>query len=353
MKLRFEWRAFIQQSVALALFLFVQWVTNIWTDKLLRPRTLDGMVLPIIGFGLINLAIMLAGDRLARRFDQSGRTAYVILGAIAATVMHVVALAPDAYVTTAARGELTLLIAIPALLGASTGFLLHRTLGYAHEGDDPQKLANALAEVRSDLKEVAHRAFSATDSAEYYGGPLQVRDSSMAALVAAMIGSTLFIFIQAIAEWQRPFVTQIVSHDAFGGAGALFLAGIIGVTVPMYAFVQKTHSYLQARGKWEVTSYVKGGLAIPGLICLGLLALMGPFAVMVVLPWVFPGMAAMAVYHRLAGWEPLALPDDIEVRDPRTLIAADHPRRQMHRIVAGSSFGRAEKQTPTEDAPTS
>ena len=80
---------------------------------------------------------------------------------------------------------------------------------------------------------------------------------------------------------------------------------------------------------------------MPGLFFLGLFALLGPFAIMVVLPWILPSMAAIAVYHRLAGFEPLSLPDDIEVNDRRTLIAADHPRRQTRRIVGPQGFGKA------------
>jgi len=38
-------------------------------------------------------------------------------------------------------------------------------------------------------------------------------------------------------------------------------------------------------------------------------------------------------YHRLAGREPLSLPDDIEVSDRRALVGADHVRRHVRRIV--------------------
>ena len=60
---------------------------------------------------------------------------------------------------------------------------------------------------------------------------------------------------------------------------------------------------------------------------------MGPFGVMVVLPWVLPSVVAMVSYYRLAGFEPLALPSDIEVSDPRTMLAADHVRRRVRRVV--------------------
>lgn len=345
MKLGFQWRAFLQQSLAMALFLFVQWWSNIWSTKLIRLGSLDDVVVPIVGFGLINLALMVGGDRLARKLGRADRASYMLLGAVAASVIHVVALAPAAYVATAERGELSLLIVIPMLLGAATGFLLHRTLGFAPDGDDPNALASAVVE----LKGMANRAFAATDTAEYYSGPLQVRDSSMAAIIAALIGSAIFVFMQAIAEANDPFLSEIVSEERFGGMASLALAGIISATIPFYIFVKKTHAFLQARGKSELRSYLKAALVIPALLAMALFALMGPFALVVVLPWILPSLAAIAVYFRLAGFEPLSLPEDIEVSDRRTLIAANHPRRQMHRIVSPQGFGHAAPRPPASD----
>jgi hypothetical protein len=43
--------------------------------------------------------------------------------------------------------------------------------------------------------------------------------------------------------------------------------------------------------------------------------------------------ASLALYRRLAGLEPVGLPDDVLVRDPRALVAADHPARRYHRVI--------------------
>ena len=337
MKLAFAWRPFIQLSIAIALVVFLQWQTNIWTTKLVRVATFDSTALPIAGFALVNLVMAIIGDRFAREHGRSDRAAYMTIGAVAASVTHLIALAPAAYLTAADDGVITGLIAIPAVLGAAGGYLLHRTLGYVADGDEP----DALLAVLDDAKGAVSQAFAKTEGAEYYSGPLQVRDSSMAALIAAIVGSALFIFTQAVAEIYSPFLSGMVSPKAFGSPATFFLAGIVSLTLPFFIFIKKAHGFLQARGKAELRSYVKAGLFVPGLFCLGLLALMGPFAVMVVLPWILPSMAAIAVYHRLAGFEPLALPEDIEVRDRRTLIAGDHPRRLTRRVVGPGGFGKA------------
>ena len=336
MKLAFSWRPFVTQSLAVGLFVFLEWQTNIWTTKLVRVETLDRLLFPLIGFALINFAVLVAGDRIARKLGRSDRATYITIGALASSAAHAVALAPAAYTTAAANGAVSLLIAVPALLGAAMGYLLHRSLGFSIEGDEPEALA---ADIAAETDTPA--AYAATQSAEYYSGPLQVRDSSMAALIAAVIGSALYMLTQALAESQDHFLAGIVSPKAFGSMPTMFLSGIFVFVLPFYIFVRKAHAFLQARGKSELKSYILAGVVVPGLFFLAFLALLGPFALLFVLPWILPSMVAIGVYHRLAGMEPLSLPDDIEVRDRRTLIAADHPRRHTRRIVGPQGFGKA------------
>jgi hypothetical protein len=281
--------------------------------------------------------VLIAGDRIARKLGRSDRATYIGIGAMAASAAHAVALAPAAYATAAGQGTVSVIIAVPALLGAAMGFLLHRSLGFAIDGDEPEELAGQAGSGEPGPVP----AYAATTGAEYYSGPLQVRDSSMAALIAAVIGSTLYMFMQAVAESQTHFLAGMVSPKAFGSMPTMFLSGIFAFVLPFYIFVRKAHAFLQARGKSALSSYIKAGLVVPGLFFLGFLALMGPFALLFVLPWILPSMAAMGVYYRIAGMEPLALPDDIEVRDRRTLIGADHPRRHMRRVVGPQGFGRA------------
>jgi hypothetical protein len=98
----------------------------------------------------------------------------------------------------------------------------------------------------------------------------------------------------------------------------------------------RAHGYLQRRAKHELKSYALAGIVVPLGFALAFTALMGPFGVIFVLPWVLPSIAAMVAYHRIAGFEPLDLPDDIEVRDPRAMIPADHVRRRVRRVVRTS-----------------
>ena len=155
----------------------------------------------------------------------------------------------------------------------------------------------------------------------------------MAAWVAAFIASSLYsltVMFSLTDGLLPPDAMPPLYHE---NPALMALVGIAVYSVFFYFFVRKAHGFLQARGKDQMRSYALAGIFVPLGFALMLLALMGPFGIMVVLPWVLPSVLAMVTYHRLAGFEPLALPSDIEVRDPRTLLAADHVRRRVRRVV--------------------
>jgi hypothetical protein len=101
--------------------------------------------------------------------------------------------------------------------------------------------------------------------------------------------------------------------------------------IPFYIFVRRSHAFLQKRGKSEIKSYVLAGVFVPLGFAVAYIALLGPLGFLFVLPWVLPSIVTMITYHRIAGLEPLDLPDDIEVRDPRAMLPADHVRRRVRR----------------------
>src|SRR5918993_104401 len=249
MKLRFAWKPFLVQSQIVALLAFVQFQTNMWTTQIMRPMSPDQMLLHFALFFGLSLIVALACDRYGRSKGLWKRSAYVLIGALSASITHFVALAPGGYVRAIDEGHLLVILVIPLLLGGATGFLLHKSLGYSTGDDDPllleQTVGSAVAS-QAPIGAATSLGLINSGSAEYYDGPLQVRTSGWAALVAALAGS---------------------------------------------------------------------------------------FGVMVILPWIVPSVIAMITYHRVAGFEPLALPSDIEVRDRRTMLPANHVRRRVRRVV--------------------
>jgi hypothetical protein len=328
-RLRFAWKPLLVQSQIVGILVLAQFQLSAWLDQKPDPSTPDRIILFFALFAGVNLAVMLAGDRLFRKRDWWQRSAYCALGGLASSVAHVVALAPAAYVVAWRDGILLALVLVPVLIGAATAFLMHKSLGYAPEGDDPQALSRKVY----GRKAAAPAAVHDIGTAEYFEGPLQVRTSAMATLVAALAGSTLYVFISLVglSDGQLPADAM---PPLFRANPILFaIYGIIGLSVLFYVFVSRSHAFLQRRGKDSLKSYALAGVVVPLGFALALLTLMGPFGLLMVLPWVLPSVLAMATYHRVAGFEPLDLPDDIEVSDPRTMLPADHVRRRVRRVV--------------------
>ena len=331
MKLRFAWRPLVVQSQIMGMIVLAQFQTNMWTTQDVRLLTLDGMAGHFLLFAAINFAIVYAGDRLARAKGWWRRSAYCAIGAVAASASHYVAMAPAGYLDAGRNGVLFLLIAIPALLGAATAFLMHRSLGYSEEGDDPHALAAA-----TPGQEAGTSGVHDIGSAQYYDGPLQLRTSGMAAFLAALVGSALYSLTVMFSLSDGMLPAGALPPMARTNPALMALVGTGFYSIFFFVFVRKAHAYLQSRGKDGVKPYALAGLVVPLGFALALTALMGPFGIMIVLPWVLPSVVAMISYHQLAGFEPLALPDDIEVSDPRTLVGADHIRRRVRRVIPTS-----------------
>ena len=327
MNLRFAWKPLLVQSQIMGMVILAQFQTSMWTTHAVQRLTLDRMALLFLLFAGINFAIVYAGDRLARKMGWWRRSAYLLIGAAASSVAHAVALAPGGYVEASRNGVIALIVVIPALLGAATAFLMHRSLGYRDDGVDPHALA-ALSGA-----EGAADAVHDIGTAAYYDGPLQVRTSGMAAFVAALIGSSLYSLTVMFSLSDGLLPREALPPLYRENPALMALVAIGFYSVFFLVFIRKAHAFLQARGKDSIRSYALAGLFVPMGFALMLLALMGPFGIMMVLPWVLPSAGAMATYHRLAGFEPLALPDDIEVRDPRTMLPADHVRRRVRRVI--------------------
>ena len=329
MKLRFAWKPLLVQSQIIGMIVLAQFQTNMWTTQRVQRFTLDRMFLYLLLVASVNFALVFAGDWLARKKGWCTRSTYLVIGAAGATAAHVVALAPGAYVDTWRNGVVLLLVLIPALLGAATAFLMHLSLGYCDLGDDPQVLAKVVGGNESSSAGAVHDI----GTAAYYDGPLQVRTSGMAAFVAALVGSSLYSLTVMFSLSDGLLPAEAMPPLYRENPALMALVAIGFYTFFFFVFIRKAHSYLQARGKDQMRSYALAGVFVPMGFAMMLLALMGPFGIIVVLPWVLPAVVAMASYHRHAGFEPLALPGDIEVSDQRTMLPADHVRRRVRRVI--------------------
>ncbi len=177
-----------------------------------------------------------------------------------------------------------------------------------------------------------------TESSTFFDGPLQVITSGNAVFAAALAGALVHFLYSALYHLgvsngnfgaSESLKENVLSGDIFSGVVFGLLFSIIVCSILLPPAIYALHKLLVSRKRADMLSYVVAGGALP----LGLGLLMFGFGLLLTHWLILPLAVAMGVYHRLAGVEPAALPEDIEVSDPRTLIGENHVRRRMRRVV--------------------
>ncbi len=285
-------------------------------------------------------------------------------------------------------GIVSLYVAVVLVLGAMMGFLYHVNAGYDTQGDDPESLARALennqyqpdqgapvinadrlsrygispqssAPKNSSSSVSTDGSLVNTSTAEYFDGPIQVRTSIGAAFMAAIaatvlysIGTVVFSLFDLATGASSSFLSDLQSslgeaakkvpqipQDPAELATSLqrgssillsqFFYGLL--TSPFYVLLIMIGHYIaRARNKTDYFQYAVIGLILPPVI--GLIAFIG--FVIVGLGAAVPTALGMIMYRKYAGLEPKPVKEDIEVRERRDLVGANHARRQFGRVIA-------------------
>lgn len=293
--------------------------------------SVDAWVLRSLITGAVYALLFWLGHHLLRKRQSSSRNLYALIGAVASVPPFFLATGWTALAAASAAGRLSALLACPLVLGALLGFLYHRRAGYEADGDDPAALASTVVDPRAPT---ASGGLHVTQMAEYYEGPLVVRNSLGAKAIASLLGSSAFVLAVSLSEVAAPTSSPLGQFMAVNGPGKTILQGIIGAALPIMLFLSIAHSILRGRGKSTVRDYAIAG-AVGPVIFSFLFALTGMslFALVYLLQFLAPSLVAMLVYRNLAGLEPRPLPDDIIVTDRRTLVGADHVRRRVARVI--------------------
>lgn len=295
-----------------------------WQSAVLTRRevSLDGLTLASLA-GAAIFAAVLAGSHFLIRDSVRGRSGfYGVAGAVAGLLAYA-ATGGTVLVELAAEQKLiTLALGVPLALGAMLGVVFSSASGVEDRND------NRVVAIENALKTYpdAPPALLDTGEAEYFNGPMRVRFSlglmfaSGALLGVILAGIGLLLALSGmLMKGDLTFKTGAV--EAVGVAGMT----IVGSGVLMLLPTLIGHYAAQLLKATSTSSYVGYGFLANVVLGLptGFFLIAAPFAA-----------ATLALYRRLAGLEPVALPDDVHVRDRRALVAADHPARRYHRVVA-------------------
>ncbi|MEP0390806.1 MAG: hypothetical protein ABJ205_07275 [Erythrobacter sp.] len=321
---------------------------------------------------VVFLVIFVAGHMMIRKLNEKVRLAYSLLGFVALFAASLSAMPIHLIQTAMDNGIVSILVALNAAIGSLIGFLHLRSAGYEFDENEIAQIEEALAskasssaaslvsaEAQASGQASGERGQSApaqavqtpakneaddntgvvrTKNGTFFDGPLQVITSGNAVFAAALSGGLVHFLYTAIIYLgfsngkfgaSESLKDDILSGGVFSSVvfGLMFSIVVCMITLPPAIYI--LHKFLVSRNRVDLTSYVVAGGALPlgtGLLMFGLGLLLTHWLIL-------PLAAAMGVYHRLAGIEPAALPDDIEVSDPRALIAEDHVRRRMRRVV--------------------
>jgi hypothetical protein len=287
--------------------------------------SVDHLVVSLLLPAVVYTAVFAAAHMTLASLRIGARWVYVVTGAVAMLLAFGCGALPRLLPVAQGAGLVTVLFLLPAMFGAMLGYLYHRRAGPRIEGDDPAAVAAAT--------ENADPALVSTESAEYFDGPLQVRTSA-AAIVFAGLGAGLLWSVLSIGLMSFMMISSMgpvgITHvwtDAMTNFATSYgLASVITGVVLQPLPVLIGHLICRGRNWTSIGAYGGVGLALGFIVSL---IGMNPLGIM----FAVPSAIGLAFYRYLAGLEPKKLPEDIEVKDRRTLIGEDHARRRYRRVI--------------------
>lgn len=265
-------------------------------------------------------ALLFAGHSMLRQRAISSRPAYTLMGGAMAAAGYAIAIRNN--LLSPEVGILLTSGLLPIIAGMIAGFLYGQFAGLAPARRFPplsdEGLATSLA----------------------FDGPIRVRTSVAAIVIAAMMPSVLTTILSiSLASLLPGFVSYMSSGSnpviAAALPAQLFLTFLVASIVPSAIFVLCLHQIARALRCHRALAYAAMGGLIAAF-CAYLLSPMVPLAPASRLMIVAAAYGSImgALYRRFAGLEPV--PEAVIATDPQALVGADHPARRQHRVILGN-----------------
>lgn len=309
-------------------------------------RSLDSVILDCAKFSAVSTIVFLIGHLLFRKLQTISRAFYSLTGAFAFLVAMWILIPQSSIDTLVVSGLVTLGVTPPLLVGIMAGFLYHRFAGIAYEISDVDELAGFTT---GEEGETQGEALIKSSSAEFYDGPLQVKTSFGALLIASIFGLIVYdiagllglVIPELIALIGGGTTSQPLFKDSESLVSHLNFALIDGLLDKIIFFIPYGFvilvCHLAARGlnRHSYRSYLAISLAIPTVLALVVYPIPGA-AKFIGFSFVIPMAIGALLYRSLAGVEPKSLPEDVIVSDKRALVGKDHALRKYRRVVPSS-----------------
>ncbi len=271
----------------------------------------------------IDGSLLFAGHWLLRSFGIASRLAYGLMGGAATVIGYIFALSNGFMMWPPLPGAQVTAAILPAFIGMISSSLYVQLAG-----------REFIPPASSDTASGPFIAPSPT----LFDGPVRVRSSMSATLIAAivpavilvLIGSPVFLSLLqlegsgASSDWAIT-VTKLAAPSYF------LVTALMMTAIPAMVVVQATHTLARAMNRTRGIDYAAIGSVLG---CIASLALAWWFFPPILLPAAAVAGALMgAIYRRFAGLEPLPLPEPVLATDPTHLVGEDHPTRRGHTVI--------------------
>jgi len=281
----------------------------------------DKVLISYAGCLVLDGILLFAGHLVLRQSAIFGRPAYALMGGVMAATSYLLALRNGLVLVPPKSGSEITLGLLPSAAGMLAGFLYGQFAGLATVTAGPLRSADG----------------EAASAPRTFDGPVQVRTSVAAVMIAATVPATLTAVLLFM------MLSLFLPGYLAGGVGPvfaaafpaqMFLISLMATIVPSAIFILAVHHIARAFGRKRGMDYAGIGSLLAGS-CVGLVAPLMPVTSLFVLlaPGIVYGAIMGALYRRFAGIEPVPLPEAVIATDEATLVGADHPSRRQRSVI--------------------
>lgn len=324
---RTSFRAFIAALLVLVAFHGVMsaLALGVYLADKIEPPSPDRALQMFVARVALDAAFLAAGHWLLRSYGLATRTAYALMGGAATALGYWVALSNELDMTPPVAGTRLTASVLPILVGVIAATLYAQFAG--------REL------VRAKPGTAVDDASSAPRPPVSFDGPVQVRTSIIATLIASAVpAATIALIIAPFAgmlmqKFEPGTFQNMLWADQISRMllpAYFFMFTLFATAIPSAIIIGIVHAIGRATRCTSGFAYAAIGA---GVVTVALVALLTLLPVMFFLPFVLVGAVMGAIYRRFAGLEPLALPEAVLANDPATLVGADDPERRTRAVI--------------------
>ena len=274
---------------------------------------------------LVDCVMLFAGHWGLRHFRIATRVAYGTMGGAAAGLGYAVALSQNLMIIPPLDGTQLTGAILPILIGVIAG-----TLYLQVAGREMLPLPAGQTPPAADAPEHA----PAAPTLPLFDGPVQVRTSAVAVLIACVLPACILfifstLFMINVGGTNPNWILRLASTS--GTPSYVPVVALITTLLPSAIVVVATHAIVRAMGSARTLDYVLVGAGAGFVVGCMLIGFVKP---LLLLPYALVSGGLMgAAYRRFAGLEPLPLPEAVLANDVNALVPADHPSRRGHTVI--------------------